>query len=297
MISLYLLALDKKNELRRKINLAIEQAAMLKAGIVYELASKDNEHLTSSQFTKAIRLALERDESSSKNVYPRELYEYLAMDYTLLDVEATIFPSGLKIPFTSYCLPVGIVEDYLLFISNKHMMLSCIFKPVNSPVGGINHIQMYLVKSALAFSLAAIIAPLIKNAGFTYSIQKSLQISFNLFCVTPLAIAVTKLCLFVTSAFTSIDAHDPTFKLKHPLYSFFIISMSRLSLLIITGLVLLLLVLASVFSYHSRTITFIRVYVVEVLIPSAVIECFLHMLPMYPYNGTFVYLFGKPIFG
>lgn len=276
----------------------MERAALLKAGLLHSLdSSQPNDQTLSINMSKVVRQALEFDASIVENLYPRELYEYLDMEYTLLDVEAMLFPEGMPIPFTSHRLPVGLLEDYMLFTCNKHTLLGCLFMPINSPVGAIHRIQMYLVKSALAFSLAAIVAPLIRSAGFTYSVTKALQLLFNLFCVTPLAKVVSQICLAAASAFTTIDAQDPTMKLKRPFLSFLIIFLSRVSLMIISGMVMLLLVVASVFSYDPDTITFIEVYLVQVMFPSVVMEACTYMLLFYPYSSAFLCVRGRVVVG
>jgi len=256
--SLMLSRVDAKNEERRRVYRAVEEAALVKAGILHELSMHDSEsaqHVVS----RAIRQALERDDDEA--AFDRELYEYVDMAYTLLDVEATIFPQGLKLPWSSQRLPPGLFEDYLLFTSNRHRLLSCIFSPVGSSVGAIYHTQMYLVKTAIAFSLSAIVNSIIKISGLPRRATQSLIIAFNIFCASPIAVEISDLGLKLIS---SVDAQDPTYKLKHPMVSLLLVSLSRLSLLVISGLVLGLLVVASLFSYHPQTLTFILVYIREV---------------------------------
>jgi len=228
--------------------------------------------------------------------FPRELYEYLDFEYTLLDVEASVFPEGMKIPFTANRLPVGLVEDFLLYSSNKHQLLSCVFSPIGANVGAIFHTATYLVKGALAFSLAAIAESFIKNWGLSVAVTKGLTISFNIFCVTPLAVLVAQFCIMSTSVLRSIDAKHPKFRIKRPLLSFFLLIVSRLSLVLLCGLVLGLLVLASVFSFHTRTITFIRIYLTQILVPSVAIESFIQMLLFYPYKAVGVHVLGNEVF-
>lgn len=50
------------------------------------------------------------------NKYPRDMYEYLSLKYTILNVEAILFPKGF------FNLPVGLIEDTLLYIMIHHKL-------------------------------------------------------------------------------------------------------------------------------------------------------------------------------
>lgn len=216
--------------------------------------------------------------------------------YTLFDVEATIFPGGLHIPCTSIILPKGLFEDFLLYTSNTHSLFSCVFAPINSPVGAVYHTATYLVKEALTFSLASIGESLIHNLGYSHVVTEGLKISFNVLCVTPLSSMVAKFCILATSVVRSIDARDPTFKLKHPIISFLLLSLSRLSILLLSGMVLGLLVVTSLFSYHTRTITFIHIYLIQILMPAVTMELLMEILVFYPYGSICIYVLNNAVF-
>lgn len=55
-------------------------------------------------------------ETKRSTMYPREMYEYLSLKYTVLDVEAMLFPFGF------FNLPAGLIEDTLLYIMTHHKL-------------------------------------------------------------------------------------------------------------------------------------------------------------------------------
>jgi len=284
-------ALDRDNTHRRDIYKGIDKSNQ--QDLLRTLRRQESFHETniSQAISRAVRDALLESQSSTK--YPREFYEYLYMKYTLLDVEALYFPLGLYLPFMSTPQPVGWFEDLILYIMQNHKLISCILVPQGSPVGGIEKTQIFCMKGSLAFALTSFLGLLLVSSGIARTTKSPIVVVFNIFCVSPIALGVELFALRITRAFTYVDANNPNFKLQHPIWSFFILTFSRFSVLLIVILCLFLLVVASYFSTQKSPTDLVVTYVFQVLTPSALFDALQNVLALYPYSHVNIALMDK----
>lgn len=72
---------------------------------------------------------------------------------------------------------------------NNHRLFSCIFTAKGSIVGGTENIQLLIMRAALAFSITAMAAPVLRYnmSRVPKIIQTSILVLFNVFCVNPIA--------------------------------------------------------------------------------------------------------------
>lgn len=192
-----LLRLDKDNQLRRDIYKHVEEAALMKSGLLHSFSTNESSIKDPSlalTLSKAVRESFL--EAENAGMLPREVYEYLYMKYTVLDVEATLFPHGLL----DGALPAGLIEDFLLYLMNNHKLFSCIFAARGSPVGGLENIQLLVLRAALEFSVTAMAAPIIKSRIFFLprQMRAPLITSFNVLLVSPFATAVAHIASKMT---------------------------------------------------------------------------------------------------
>jgi len=279
--SMTLSAIDRDNERRKKVYKVVEAAELQKEGIIYDIRQNHNDN----DITRAVREALM--ESQSSTMFPREFYEYLNYKFSIFDVEAILFPYGF------YGLPAGLIEDCLLYTMCNHKLLSCVFVPQGSPIGGMENLQIFIIRASLAFALTSFLGPFLITIGIARNTHSPIVVAVNVFCVSPVAMAVEVATLRFTKTFTSVDAQNPTFKLKHPVYSFLLLSLSRVSVLLILGACLFLLVVASYFSTQPEPSALIFVYLLQVLLPSALFDLAKTLLALYPYGHINVSLMSK----
>lgn len=191
---------------------------------------------------------------------PREFYEYINMKFTLLDCEPILFPDG-------FCGPRGLFEDFLLYLMCEHELFSCIFVPPGSTVGGMELIQLYLIKTALAFSLSSIISALIEASDPQYEDQIILAV--NVIVIPTVATTMGALCYQALTCSNTFDK-DHTLKIRNSVKYALLRVLGQTAVGIILAFVCFLLLVSSIFSTRPSPAFIITNYLKSVFVSALV---------------------------
>lgn len=272
--------IDNRNERRHKHWRLEEEAELQKGHIIHTNLQKSNN--TSLESALHARVY-----DGPKGPYRSAFYQYLRYKFTILDCEPLIFPHGI------FGLPSGWVEDTLLSLMSRHRLLRCIFIPKGSMIGGMEAIQLYLVKSALSFSLAAIFDSVYllgqkgsRTNADSYTTPSYYTIgAFNFFVINPLSTQVTELGEAMLLRFSRVD--DPKYKLLYPTRYVLWKFVGHISVLLFAILVLGLLVIASLVSSRKNPGTLAYEYFVLAVLPSATIKALIIIAEHYDRMGMY----------
>jgi len=271
-----------KNNAKVKVNKYLEQSK--KDGLYDQLIRQE------SDLTKIISETSHFDLTETKSLFPREFYEYLIdLKLTVLDTEAFLFPKGLWIPFRNSRLHPGLFEDFLLFSSNHHPLLSCIFATPDGPISGLERLQMYIVRYALAFAITAMEVPLFQAVGIAEHRSIFLSKTFSIFCVIPLCAFLSHLAGVILSTFSRCL---PALSERSHVLFLIIQGFGHLSVLAVVMWIFFLLFFASIFSNQKEPIELIQLFFVNVIIPPFFFQLLRLALLFIPHFHIEISLFG-----
>jgi len=219
-------------------------------------------------------------EDSKKPRYSEVFYAYISAKCTLFNSAPILHEEGLKFRLFNeqYELPVGMVEDFVIFLCNNHPLFSCIYACKGSPLSRQGHRFVYILQTSIAFFLRSVSSGIIGFFGLPTSAVTPI---FSILVITPLTVAAGALIKTVYTC--SPLKNNMKIYLKYPNieYKLKIIAKFVILPLFVFGIVGLL-VLAAIYSTGRNQALIIFEFFLTVQLPAIFLELVYTLLAYYP---------------
>ncbi len=219
-------------------------------------------------------------EDSKKPRYSEVFYAYISAKCTLFNSAPILYAEGLKFRLFNeqYELPVGMFEDFVIFLCNNHPLFSCIYACKGSPLSRQGHRFVYILQTSIAFFLRSVSSGIIGFFGLPTSAVTPI---FSILVITPLTVAAGALIKTVYTC--SPLKNNMKIYLKYPNieYKLKIIAKFVILPLFVFGTVGLL-VLAAIYSTGKNQALIIFEFFLTVQVPAIFLELVYTLLAYYP---------------
>ena len=220
---------------------------------------------------------------SKENKLSATFYAYILQRRAYIGCEPLLYASGYvrsMICFTWY-FPKGAYEDFILYISNNHPVLACIYAAKGGPLSRSGRRLVYTMQYSLAFFIKIMAYGVFQYMNFSMFLLPV----FSILCITPLSVSFGILIRNLYTCSFLVDNHN--FRVENPKLYRWVKWIGRLvALQFVVGVVGLLL-LASTFSCEKSRFDTIFSFFLQVQVVSFILEMVYAVLiftPDYYYN-------------
>jgi hypothetical protein len=230
-----------------------------------------------------------------KNKFSSAFYQYILQRRAYIGCEPLIYENGYiknMICFI-WCFPKGAYEDFLIYLANNHLLLSCIYAAKGGPLSRSGRRLVYMMQYSLSFFIKIVSFGVLQY----FNIPEYVSPAFSILIITPLSISFGT---FIKLLYTcSCLVNNNQFRVEHPRMHRWVKSIGRLVTIPFVLLVFGLLVLASTFSCQSSRYDIILSFFLQVQLLSSILEVIYAILiftPDYYYNLSIITpLFSKTL--
>ncbi len=189
-------------------------------------------------------------------------FEYLQQRRTLLGSRGIFYPNGysVKVCGWSYALPIGLVENVILYVCINHAFFNCFYYIKGSKLGRHGTKLVYICREVVVFVLSQFFSLLVAYMGMTGT---GTDIIFNVFIVVPMAQVVG---FGLVSLYTCPCTDSVEFHAKYSRLHGYVLLLGRIALLPILAIIFGALVVACIFSTTAEIGLIIASYAANVQI-------------------------------
>ena len=206
-------------------------------------------------------------------------FRYLHNKRTLLMADPYLYPHGIesRVCCTDVMIPMGIIEDYILFMCNNHQIFSCIFGINDSSDSRSSRRLIYCTQNIISFFISAFTGSIFNYFEFGVIVSQV----FDTLVISPISLAVADFIRYLYKLqiiFNAEGTENNTLIIK------FLIKV--LIVFIFLGSFVLLF-LAALFTYNQNKSGIIYQYFTQVQIVCFFYEIILSTMlfvPHYHYN-------------
>ncbi len=84
-----------------------------------------------------------------------------------------------------WCFPKGAYEDFLIYLANNHLLLSCIYAAKGGPLSRSGRRLVYMMQYSLAFFIKIVSFGVLQY----FNIPEYVSPAFSILIITPLSIS------------------------------------------------------------------------------------------------------------
>ena len=222
--------------------------------------------------------ALESKANSKVMKLSASFYAYILQRRTYIGCEPLLYTGGYvqnMICFT-WCFPKGAYEDFIIYISQNHPVLACIFAAKGGPLSRSGRRLVYIMQYSLAFFIKILAFGVCQYMELPQFISPAVSI----FIITPLSVSFGTLIKYLYTCSCLVDNNE--FRVKNPKLHRWIKFIGRLAAIPFVIGVVGLLVLASTFSCEKSRYETILAFLLQVQLVSFVLEILYAVLIFIP---------------
>ena len=179
----------------------------------------------------------------NSNGYSEGFCLYIDQRRTYLGCEPLLYPDGKLAVCNRVVVTTdkGVLEDFVVYLSNNHSMLNCIFAVDGAPVDRLANKLIYTTQNCIAFFMSAI-----SGSVFAYlRVSSKANIVFDVLVTTPATIIIAKL---IKALYTCPIGFSVDYQVQNPITVMVIQMLGRMTLVPIVVAIVALLILATMFS-------------------------------------------------